>query len=86
MDRSEPPATIGVLMSAAADEASLALALDWGRTLLTHLHSASWHEGERLSCTPTMASRLGVGPTSALRPVMGQITQGCGQCSLRGEP
>ena len=46
MDRSEPPATIGVLISAAADEASLALALDWGRTLLTHLHSAPWHEGE----------------------------------------
>ena len=46
MDRTEAPATIGVLLSAAADDASLALTLDWGRTLLTHLHSAPWHEGE----------------------------------------
>ena len=45
VDRTEAPATIGVLLSAAADDASLALTLDWGRTLLTHLHSAPWHEG-----------------------------------------
>ena len=45
MDRSEAPATLGVLLSAAADEASLDLSLDWARTLLTHLHSAPWHEG-----------------------------------------
>ena len=35
----------GLVVPCAADEASLDLTLDWARTLLTHLHSAPWHEG-----------------------------------------
>ena len=47
--RTDAPAVFAVVMGASGPPAALGLALDWARTLLTHLHSAPWHSGESAS-------------------------------------
>lgn len=61
VDPSEPVTSVALLMCAAAG-ADLALALDWARTMLDHLHTAPYHLPGALVLPPPAIAPLPLGP------------------------
>lgn len=47
VDPQEPPTTVALLMGAASST-DTAVALDWARTMLDHLHTAPYHKPREL--------------------------------------